>query len=306
MAISPSSTDPITDSDLVATLSGFTDAYADANGIRLHYVEGGAGEPLILLPSWPQTWWEFSRVLPQLAQRYRVLAVDLRGMGGSDKPSGGYDKKTMAADIYALVKGLGLGPVNVAGNDVGAMVAYSFAANHRDATRKLIMMDAPHPFAVFSQIPILPLPGTYDLNNPARGVHPWWFAFNQIPELSERVFEGRYGIIQNWIFDYLAADKTAITPHDRAVYAAAYDSPEALRAVTGWFSSFADDIAATASYEPLTIPVLGLGGISYDFLAAFLSTAAPKAAVVKLPDTGHWIPDERPEETVRRLIDFIG
>jgi len=297
---------PIADADLVATLPGFTDSYADVNDIRLHYVEGGDGEPLVLLPSWPQTWWEFSRVLPQLAQRYRVIAVDLRGMGGSGKPAGGYDKKTMAADIHALIARLGFDSVNIAGNDIGSMVAYSFAANHPEATMKLVMMDAPHPFGVFEEIPILPAPGTYDLDNPARAVHPWWFAFNQIPGLSERVFEGRYDIIQNWIFDYMAVDKTSITEHDRAVYAAAYNSRDALRAVTGWFSTFATDIADADGYKPLTIPVLGLGGFSFDFLAAFLGTAAPNAKILKLPNTGHWIPDEQPDETVRLVTEFIG
>jgi pimeloyl-ACP methyl ester carboxylesterase len=296
---------PISDADLVATLPGFRNAYAEVNGIRLHYVESGAGKPLILLPSWPQTWWEFSRVLPRLAERYRVLAVDLRGMGGSSKPDGGYDKKTMASDILALVSELGLGAVNIAGNDIGAMVAYSFAANHPEATRKLVMMDSPHPFAVFEQIPLLPAPGTYDLDNPARAVHPWWFAFNQISGLSERVFAGRYGIVQDWLFDYLAADKTKITAHDRAIYTAAYGSADALRAANGWFSSFATDIADAGGYPPLTIPVLGLGGISYDFLVAFLGTAAPDATVLKLPNTGHWVPDEQPDETVRLLTEFF-
>jgi len=235
-----------------------------------------------------------------------VIAVDLRGMGGSGKPSAGYDKKTMASDIFALVNHLGLGSVNIAGNDIGSMVAYSFAANYPKATRKLIMMDSPHPFSVFEQIPILPAPGTYDLDNPARTVHPWWFAFNQIPKLSEQVFEDRYEIVQNWIFDYLAADKTAITAHDRAVYAVAYNSADALRAVTGWFSSFTTDIADAAGYAPLTLPVLGLGGISFDFLAPFLKAAAPNAQVVKLADTGHWIPDEKPDETIRRFVEFLG
>ena len=235
-----------------------------------------------------------------------MIAVDLRGMGASGKPSAGYDKKTMASDIFALVNHLGLGSVNIAGNDIGSMVAYSFAANYPKATRKLIVMDSPHPFSVFEQISILPAPGTYDLDNPARAVHPWWFAFNQIPKLSEQVFEDRYEIVQNWIFDYLAADKTAITAHDRAVYAVAYNSADALRAVTGWFSSFTTDIADAAGYAPLTLPALGLGGISFDFLAPFLKAAAPNAQVVKLADTGHWIPDEKPDETITRFVEFLG
>ena len=87
--LTSSSLAPIGDADLVTTLPGFKTAYAEVNGIRLHHVEGGAGEPLILLPSWPQTWWQFSRVLPRLAERYREPAVDFRGLGGSGKPDGG-------------------------------------------------------------------------------------------------------------------------------------------------------------------------------------------------------------------------
>src|SRR3712207_5820505 len=82
------------------SLPGFRSGYAKVNGIRMHYVTGGRGRPLVLVPGWPQTWWEFHKIMPALAKRYRVIAVDLRGQGGSDKPAGGYDKKTMARDIH--------------------------------------------------------------------------------------------------------------------------------------------------------------------------------------------------------------
>lgn len=86
--------------ELANSLSGFRSRFARVNGIRLHYVIGGQGEPLFLLHGWPQTWWEFRKVMPALADRYRVVAVDLRGVGGSDKPLSGYDKKNMARDIF--------------------------------------------------------------------------------------------------------------------------------------------------------------------------------------------------------------
>ena len=111
-------------------LGGFVSASMKVNGVRLHYVIGGQGEPLILLPGWPETWWEFHKIMPQLAKTHRVIAVDLRGMGGSDKPRGGYDKKTMAADIQALASALRYDRVDIAGHDIGAMVAYAFAANY--------------------------------------------------------------------------------------------------------------------------------------------------------------------------------
>lgn len=294
------------DEDLVESLPGFKNAYAEVNGVRLHYVEGGQGAPLILLPSWPQTWWQFSRVMPALARSYRVIAVDLRGMGGSGKPIGGYDKKTMATDVLALVEQLGHSKINIAGNDIGSMVAYSFAANFPEATSKLVMMDAPHPFEVFTQIPVLPPPGAYDLDNAARALHPWWFAFNQIPNLSEELFEGRYHLVQDWIFDYMAVNKAAITSHDRAVYASAYNSRDAIRAMNGWFAAFDQDLKDVARYAKLEMPVLGLGGFSYDFMYAFLSARAPGARLIKLANTGHWIPDEQPTETVKLLGEFLG
>ena len=115
------------------------------NGTRIHYVEGGKGTPVLLLPGWPQTWWEFRKIMPELAKRHRVIAVDLRGMGGSAKPGLGYDKKNMAKDIHELTQALGYKQVNIAGHDIGAMVAYSFAANYPDVTLKICLIDVAHP-----------------------------------------------------------------------------------------------------------------------------------------------------------------
>ena len=89
----------VSDDTLVRELAGFKNGYAQVNGTRLHYVEGGKGSLVILMPGWPQTWWAFHKIMPALAKNHHVVAVDLRGMGSSDKPAGGYDKKNMARDI---------------------------------------------------------------------------------------------------------------------------------------------------------------------------------------------------------------
>ncbi len=108
------------DSELARLLpGGFRSRCATVNGVRLHYVTGGHGRPLLLVPGWPQTWWAYRKVMPQLARTHRVIAVDLRGMGGSDKPAGGYDKKTMAADLHALVRHLGHRQVDIADTTSG-------------------------------------------------------------------------------------------------------------------------------------------------------------------------------------------
>ena len=110
------------DEELVNHLPGFTNHYATVNGIQLHYVEGGSGPVLVCLPGWPQTWFSFHPIAAQLAQHYRVIIVDIRGMGTSDKPAAGYDKKTMAQDIYALMQHLGLPTASLLGHDIGGMV----------------------------------------------------------------------------------------------------------------------------------------------------------------------------------------
>ena len=124
------------DAALVTRLPGFSSKFATVNGVRLHYVVGGSAEPLVLLPGHPETWWAHHEIMPTLARSFRVVVVDIRGMGGSDKPAHGYDKKRIAEDIYQLTRQLGFTKVDMAGHDMGAMVAFAFAfaANHPEGT----------------------------------------------------------------------------------------------------------------------------------------------------------------------------
>ncbi|ARX83962.1 MULTISPECIES: alpha/beta fold hydrolase [Streptomyces] len=246
---------PLTDRDLAAFLEGdFTSAHADVNGTRLHYVTGGEGEPLVLLGGWPQTWWQFHKIMPELARHYRVIAVDLRGMGGSAKPPSGYDKKTMARDIHELIRHLGHDSAHLAGHDIGAMVAYAVAANHPETTRKVALLDVAHPDQNFLEIPMLPTaePGTDWETGP--GYYLWWFAFNQVKGLPEQLLDGRVGVFNDWLFGYMLKDQSSIDERSRAVYAAAYSTPDALRAGNAWYQAFRHDIADFATYEPVRAP----------------------------------------------------
>ncbi|MGH8653431.1 MAG: alpha/beta fold hydrolase [Gammaproteobacteria bacterium] len=126
--------------------------------------------------------------MPALAKRYRVIVVDIRGMGSSDKPAGGYDKKTMAQDVYALVRQLGYEKVNIAGHDIGSMVAFSFAANHPEATTKLALLDVAHPDESLYDIKMLPEEGKFGAKvDAAHPIYPWWFAMHQVNELPEKL-----------------------------------------------------------------------------------------------------------------------
>ncbi|MFD2614077.1 alpha/beta fold hydrolase [Paenibacillus gansuensis] len=295
------------DEVLVKELPGFQNGYRKVNGIKIHYVEGGKGEPLFLLPGWPQTWYAFHKIMPALAEKYHVYSIDYRGMGSSGKPETGYDKKTMASDIYALAKELGYEKVNIAGHDIGATVAYAFAANYPQATKKLALLDASHPNENFLKIPILPPNGVYDESNPERAKFYWWFAFNTVPELPEQLLQGKQlEIAYNWMYDYLGYDKTALSKKEREIYIAAYAKPGALRAGHNWYRAFRQDIEDMKTYPKLSVPVLGIGGVSgYDMLNSFVQEHATDGKAVKLEKTGHWISEENPQETIHQFTEFF-
>lgn len=294
------------DDALVKTLPGFQSRFATVNGIRLHYVSGGTGPLLILLPGWPETWWSYHRIMPRLAKDFRVVSVDLRGMGSSDKPQGGYDKKTMASDVAELVAKLGYRQADVVGHDIGAMVAFSLAANHAATVRKLVMLDVAHPSEGYLKLPLLPPAGTFGDKADEDHAYLWWFAFHQVEGLPEQLLEGRAGIEQQWFFHYMLKVEDAIDARDRAVYAAAYATRDALRASNGWYRAFGQDIADDGTYGPLAMPVLGLGGPGFKRLKAALDAKAPGSNTYRVEGSGHFIAEEKPEILLQRLDEFLG
>lgn len=279
---------------------GFTSAVAQAGDVRLHYVSGGSGAPLFLLHGWPQTWYEFRKVMPALAKRYRVIAVDLRGIGGSDKPQSGYDKKTMAGDIYALAQTLGYRQINIAGHDIGSQVAFSFAVNHADATTKVAILDVTHPDASYYERRLLVQPGT-------PGINLWWHAFNQVRLLPEQLIAGRGQYLTDWIFDDFLYDKTAISTGDRSVFGSEYDYADAIRGGNGWYQAWDQDIADLKDYPQVTAPMLGMAcEMFYDSVAQVLPTQGTDVSLVEVPGAGHYFVDEAPDFVVQTLTGFFG
>lgn len=274
------------------SLSGFREGHAAG----LHYVAGGAGEPLILLPGWPQTWWEFRKIMPALARRYRVIAVDLPGMATS-RPTAG-DKKSMALAVHGLVQALGLGQVHMAGHDIGAMVAFSFAANHPAATRTVTIMDVAHPDEhLFTDLPLLMPPGT---------VYPWWFALNQVHGLPEQLLGGRFRHMVDYLCELLLVDQSAISPRDRAIYAAAYDTPAAIRAGNAWYQTFYQDVQDQKSYGTITAPMLGIASLASPYLGYTLMSKGSDVRIVNVPTSGHFLPEEQPAAVVDAITGLIG
>lgn len=188
--------------------------------------------------------------MPALAKNNTVIAVDLRGMGASGKSMEGYSKKEMAQDILSLAQKLGFQVISIAGHDIGSNVAISFAGHLPQHIDKLIVMDTPHPDYNMYKLPMLPI---------GAPVYPWWVAFNQVKDLPEELLEGRFHLVQNWIFDELLEDQTAISEFDRTVYAVAYDSKDAIRASNAWYQTFGQDIIDLKSMPQISARTLAMG-----------------------------------------------
>ncbi|MEU0502629.1 alpha/beta hydrolase [Nocardia sp. NPDC005998] len=299
-----------TDTELAASLDGdFISAHAEVNGIRLHHVTGGTGEPLILLGGWPQTWWQFRKVMPELARHYLVTAVDMRGMGSSSKPESGYDKKTMARDIHELIRHLGYESAYVVGHDIGASVAYHLAATFSDSVRRVVTVDLGVPDASWLEIPMLPASDEQATAlEKGRGGYPWWFALNQLRELPEQLLTGRFRLVIDWLYGHMLADQSSVEEEARRIYAAAYDTPEAIRAGNRWYQTMRQDIADLATYPVVTLPILTLAAEqSYSALREQMSPEkGTDIRVVRIDGSGHYVPEEQPAQMIRELLAFFG
>lgn len=283
---------------LIESVPNFSSSYATVNGTKLHYLTGGKGDTLVLIPGYPETWWAYHKIMPALAENFQVIVVEMRGMGQSEKPMDGYDKKNMAKDVYKLVTSLGLQKVHIAGHDIGAHVAYSFAVNYPDQTSKLIMLDTPHPDAGMYNLPMLPILG-------ADYVYPWWLAFNQVKELPEQLLEGKMNVVIDWLFENLLKNPSSMTTFDRKVYTSSYNGKDAIRASNAWYQTIPQDIEDSKTYRKLNLPVIGIAGSGFEMLKMWLPNVATDYQVQKIEDCGHFILSEKPNETVQLIINFL-
>jgi pimeloyl-ACP methyl ester carboxylesterase len=279
---------------------GFASRFATAGGVRLHYVIGGAGTPVVLLHGWPATWYEWHAVMPALARRHTVIAPDLPGLGDSAAPACCYTKKAAAAAIHALARGLGYARIDLVGHDIGTMVAYAYAAAHPSEVRRLVLMDAPIPGPSFYQLPVI---------TPQGPSLAWHFGFNAVPDLPEQVVAGRERAYLSYFYTHLAYVPGAIAPDEVDEYVRHYAVPASLRAGFEYYRAFPRDVADNATYArtKLTMPVLALGG---DHSAgteelAFVRPLAVHVSGGAVPNCGHWIPEEQPADLARRLLAFL-
>ncbi len=271
--------------------------HADLGDVRLHYVTAGQGFPVVLLHGWPQSWYEWRRIMPRLAGEYRVIAPDLRGLGDSSRPLDGYDKKTVGNDIWRLVHDvLGIDRFFLVGHDWGGPTAYAVAAAHPDAVRKLAILD-------------VTIPGDGSPNI-SQGGRRWHHAFHQTPDLPEALIAGREEIYFGWFYRNYGA--VPLPEADIAEYLRVYRQPGALRAGFSFYRAIPRDIAdnaAIAATFKLPMPVLALGGDSAwgrrEEVVESLKRMATDVHGGVIANCGHWMPEEQPAELLRHLLAFF-
>src|SRR5437660_9238115 len=273
----------------------FVSRVAEVEGVKLHYTTGGHGTPLILLHGYAETSRMWTPILPVLGAKFTVIAPDLPGIGESSIPADGLDMKTAAIRIHTFAKSLGVTKARVVGHDIGLMVAYAYAAQFPDEVEKLVVMDA-----------FLPgVPGwelAYDDPN------TWHFRFHG--PTPEALVQGREKIYFAYFWNDLAADKTRSLPvADRQAYVAAYSRPGRMRAGWAYFASWPDtakDFAQLAQTK-LTMPVLSIAGerASAAILTPQMKRVATDVKVIELKGSGHWLMEERPQETMEALVEFL-
>lgn len=285
----------------VATLgSAFVSDIAQANGTTLHYVRGGTGPAVILLHGFPQDWYEFHRVMPRLAKTFTVIAVDLRGIGGSAATASGYDAANLAQDIHQLAGQLQLERVYVVGHDMGGIVAYAYARLYPRDTRGVMTLD-------------VPLPGIKPWEEVKADPLLWHIHFHQTPDLPEKLIAGRQAVYFRHFFNLGTVDHSAITDEDAAHYAGAYAAPEQLRAAFEMYRALpANEVFNASQRSPIDVPLVMAGG-DHSFgplLPAIAETLRSHGWVSVtteiIANGGHYLPDEQPEAVAERIERYAG
>jgi pimeloyl-ACP methyl ester carboxylesterase len=268
--------------------------FAEANGVRLHYLVTGQGDPVLLLHGFGQSSQMWRPLMRELANSHTVIAADLRGAGQSDAPPEGYAKSSMARDMHALMTGLGYDKVSLVGHDIGMMVAYAYAAQFPGEVKRIVLLEA-----------MLPGVGEWSRAWPRDQWHLQFYG-----KTPEALVQGRERIYLEHFWNDFAADPAKSIPEaDRKVYAAEYARPNHVHAGMEWFRVIDEDAKEFHGYaaQPLKIPMLVLtgekgSGESLIKQAQLIDTDVQGAVV---PGAGHWLLEEAPGFVIPKVVDFL-
>ena len=275
--------------------AGIKSQKISSNGALLNVRVGGQGPAVVMLHGYGETGDMWAPLAIKLMKDHTVIVPDLRGMGRSDHPAGGYDKKNQARDIAGVLDTLKIGNVSVVAHDIGNMVAYAFTAENPARVTKLVLMDAPVPGV-----------GPWDeiLKNPLL----WHFRFGG-PDM-ERLVKGRERIYLDRFWNEFSANPKNFDEASRRHYAKFYALPGAMHSGFAQFAAFDQDAIDNKVYlakGPLPMPVLAVGGEKSfgTTMATVTQFAASNVTGAVIPGAGHWLMEEQPEATVKVIADFL-
>jgi pimeloyl-ACP methyl ester carboxylesterase len=269
--------------------------FATVNGLKMHYLVAGKGEPVILMHGYAQNSHMWRPLMKELGKTHLVIAPDLRGFGDTAKPEAGYDKKTMAQDVHALAQSLGIKKAGIAGHDIGLMVAYAYAAQFPSEVDRIALLDA------F-------IPGIGDTTNLFLLRDLWHFHFYGKTPLA--LVTGRERIyFEHFWNDFAADSKKSVSEADRQFYTKKYAQPGAMKAGMEVFRAFDQDAKDNQAFArtKLTMPMLVLGGEKSggEFLITQGKMVAANVEGVLVMGSGHWLVDEAPGQVLPLLVAFF-
>jgi pimeloyl-ACP methyl ester carboxylesterase len=275
--------------------AGFRVQEIKAGDAAIHIRVGGQGPAVVLLHGFGDTGDMWAPAAAALAANHTVVVPDLRGMGLSSQPAGGYDKRTQAADVAAVLDALRTDRAAVVSHDIGNMVAYAFAAQHSGRTTRWVVMDAP-------------LPGIGSWEEIVKSPLLWHFNFRG-PDV-ERLVAGRERIHLDRFWNELSADPTAIDEATRRHYAEIYGRPGNMHCAFEQFAAFHQDAIDNREFlkrGKLSLPVLAVGA-EKSFgagQAAELRFVASDVTQQVIANSGHWLMEEQPAATVTAIKAFL-
>ena len=272
-----------------------------ANGIRQHYLDAGEGPPVVLLHGFPETSYAWRYQIPALAEKYRVIAPDLRGYGETDKPATGYDKRNMSLDVAELLNSLGIGRVALVGHDRGARVATRFAKDHPGRIDRLVVMDNVPTRIVGRSI------------NSSTAKAYWFFFFHLVPELPETLIAGREDLWLRHFFSDWCYNPHTISGEEFDTYVRAYRNPGAVRGAMSDYRANLEDNAQDAVDADVKIacPVLSLWGADFEAVGKMFDMPAVWAEMahdvkaVAIEQCGHLPHEEQPLRVNELLLEFL-
>jgi pimeloyl-ACP methyl ester carboxylesterase len=276
--------------------SSFNTHEISTNSVTIHTRVGGAGPAVVLLHGYGETGDMWVPLAVDLARDHTVIVPDLRGLGRSSKPTGGFDKKTQAGDVAGVLAALGIEELDLITHDIGNMVGFAFAAQHPKRVRRFVLLDAP-------------LPGVGPWEEILRNPLLWHFRFGG-PDM-ERLVAGRERIYLDRFWNEFSADPRRFSEAARDHYAALYALPGAMHAGFAQFAAFdqdAIDNRAFLAQGKLTMPVLAVGGEKSfgTMMATVMRFAASDVHEAIVPGSGHWVMEENPQATIQIVRGFLG